>query len=280
MAANFVYQAKPDGLTILAGGGSLGLHQLFGISSVRYDMLKMPTSLALASGAIFYAKPSVISGPNDLPKAKGLVFGFSSGVSAYLFVCSKELLEFPTDKVTLAYSSSSDSRRAFLAGEINFTGDATSAYVTSIYPLVQKGEVVPLYQTGITDEKGNVIKDNGLPGDVPTVKDLYERLYQKPPSGMAWDAYKATLLLGRTYINALWLPPGMPDNMVKAYWDASGSMVKDPEFTKAADSLAGAGAKWMAGNIADQGFRLNFKMAPEVVDWVRKTMGKYGMVIG
>lgn len=73
-----------------------------------------------------------------------------------------------------AYTSSAESRRALISGEINLSGDATPAYQQNVAPYVEKGELMLLFQTGILDEKGNVVKDSGLPPIIATA-ELYEK---------------------------------------------------------------------------------------------------------
>ncbi len=169
-AANYVYSsAKPDGLTLLAGSAGTQIGQLVGMSAVHYDVLKMAVLVGMKVGLLFYTKTGIIDKPEDLLKAKGIVFGGTQGAVGYVFICANQVLNFlPTEKVVVAYSGSGDSFRAFLAG-VSMSGGSTPTYVENVLPYVKKGEVMPLFQTGLLDEKGNVVKDPSVPSEIFTV---------------------------------------------------------------------------------------------------------------
>ncbi len=113
---------------------------------------------------------------------------------------------------------------------------------------------------------------------VPNVKDLYEKLNNKPPSGMAWEAFR-TLSAGKGFDKALFLPPGTPPEIARVYWAASDRMMKDAAFRKIVDPMVGAEAKWMWGEAVEKAFKLTFAFDPKVIEWVKETMGKYGTVV-
>ena len=90
-----------------------------------------------------------------------------------------------------------------------------------------------IFQTGIYDDEGNIIRE--IP-DAPTVPELYEQVHGKKPSGPVWEVYK--LVVGtRTYGKTLLLPPNTPEEITKIYSDATLKMVKDPKFLKEAEKL-------------------------------------------
>lgn len=279
IGANFVYAARPDGMTALLTGSSVNLQQLMRTQAVKFDLLKMPTATALAQGYVYYVKSTVVSKPEDIVKAKGLIYGSSPGTSAWLFVTSKEVLNIPVDKAILAYEGGGDSLRAFISGELNFSSDTTAVYTTQQAAFVAKGEVLPLFQTGLLDSNGNSVKDPGLPADMLTLAELYQKIYGKPISGTAWDAFKAVLAAGRLYDKLLALPPDTPAPIVKVYWDAAEAMIKDPEFLKVANGIVGQGAKWSAGEAIQKEFRQNFAMDPKLLEWLKSTLAKYGVVV-
>ncbi len=276
VGVNYVYGAAPDGLTILSTGGSAALNQLVGAKAARYDVLKMPGLMASASSIVVYMKRGIVNNPEDIAKAKGVIFGGSAGAGGYFFICAHEVLNFPVEKVVVAYSGAGDALRALLAGEVNMS---VGGYLEMIMPYAVKGEVMPLFQNGLLDEKGNLVKDPALPPEILTVKELYEKIYGKSPSGITWDTYKTLVAASRNYADCLFLPPRTPDNIVKIYWDAVEKLVKDPEFLNASARLSGAGVLWKAGEAYDKEFKLNFGIKPEIVDFLRATLPKYGMSV-
>ncbi|MBI2858565.1 MAG: hypothetical protein HYX90_05745, partial [Chloroflexi bacterium] len=280
IGADFAYNAKPDGLTFLFSSGGIHLYDLMGAAAVKYDLKRMLAVMGVASGEVFYVPSGVIEKPEDIVQAKGLIFGGTAGgAPGYFFVCAEQLLKIPTTKVILAYTGTGDVRRAFLSGEVNITADTNTAYYQVVADWVAKGQVKLLWQTGLLDEKGELVRASGLPTEIPTVKEVYERVYGKSPSGMPWEAYKGIVAATRNYDKVIFLPPGTPDGIVRAYWSASQAMLKSPKLHEVSESLVGKDARWMAGESFKKEFELNYRMDPPVVEWLRNIMTKYGVVL-
>lgn len=277
IGVNYVYRAKPDGITVVFNGGSAPLNQLLGMKAAQYDLRAMPNILSLSTGAVTYVRHGLIEKPEDLARAKGLVYGNTPGGALPLtFLVGKELLNFPMDKIVLGYPGTGDARRAFLAGELNMHTVTTPDWNENVAASAAKGEVLPLFQTGLLDEKGSLIRDPASP-PIPTVKELYEKLYGKPPSGIAWDAYNVVVAAGVNFQKTVFLPPGVSESVIREYWKAAESLVKDADFRKIADPLMGD--RWSVGEAADKEFKLNYKMDPKLVEWLRATLEKNGVVV-
>lgn len=282
IGANYFYTStKPDGLTTLAGTGGIQVAQLLGSSAAKYDLMKTNIVIGMSSGGVIYARSDVVDKRENLLKAKGGIFGGGAGSSSsYLFIGAQQTLNFPTDKVILAYSNNAEARRAFLSRETNMSAESASLFNDGVITaFVNKGEVTVLFQNGTLDDKGNIVKTDDLSAEIPTIAELYQKLYDKPPSGIAWDAYKVLIAGSRTYDQLLYLPPGTPENILRAYWIVTETMIKDADFRKAADQLVGQGSRWGAGESYDKAFKANFGIRPEVRDWLRSTLPKYGMVV-
>lgn len=279
IGSNFAYQAKPDGLTVLIGSASILLNPLIGLKAVKYDLLEMPLVINAGRGVVAYIKAGIVSKPEDIVKTKGLIFGTAPGSLAYQFITVKELLDIPTEKTALGYTGGADARRALLGGEIHFAIESSPAYLESVSQYVAKREVAPLFQTGLLSGKGDIVKDPSLPPDVPTVKELYEKTYGKPPSGVVWEAFKGVLAAGFGYSGGLFLSPQVPDSIVNAYNAACEALVKDPDFRKAAAPLVGADAVWTVGKPLQDEFRQNYGLKPEVREWLRAALPRYGLVV-
>lgn len=278
MAANYVWGSKPDGQTTIISAGGMRTANLLKSGAAKYEMTQMTSTIGvMGTVKVFLVTTGIIGKAEDIVKAKGLIGGISSGMGAYQMVVVKELLDIPFAKMSLAYTGAADSLRAFISGETNFTTVAAVSYWASVDPLVKKGDVMLLFQMGRFDEKGNVVREPTAPPS-PSVVELYQAIYSKAPSGTAWEAYKS-LLASEEIDKMLTLPPGAPENVKKAYWDACEQMLKDPEFRQLAERDVGADAKWEAGKSIDDKFKLVFKMDPQIVTWFRDTMTKYGVVV-
>lgn len=274
----YVYTAKPDGLIVLVSSESPMMSQLLSKPSATYDFLKMPTIIGTSQASVIYANPKVVAKPEDIMTAKGLVFGSGSGsTQGVIFVLARELFDFKVDKVVMAYGGSGDARRAFLSGEINLGPDTTPSYLTSLAPMVEKGQVVPLWQSGFIDANGNMVKDANLPAEILTIDELYRKIFNKPPSGTAWEATKGVVAVARTYGKIIHVPPGTPDAIVKAYRDSAEKMLADDAFKKDAAVLTGPKTHWWYGETLQKSFVRDFKMQPEHIKFLTDTLVKYGV---
>lgn len=279
IGANYAYGAKPDGLTLTNVVSSTKLNELLGASAVKYRVAEMPALLGTAGAIVIYVRSGLITRPEDIVKAKGIVFGYMAGTAGTGWVVFRELVEFPVEKSVFAFTGSGDTMRAFLAGEINMTTQDSQTYTSSMLPYVEKGEVAVLAQSGILDEKGELVKDPILPKDMLTAKELYEKVYGKSPSGIKWDAYKR-VLADKSFNYILSLPPKTPDDVAQTYWAATEEMIKDATFLKDIQPLVGSGGVWGAGRAYDRAFKASFGMEPEIRDWLRKVLSeKYGILV-
>lgn len=195
-----------------------------------------------------------------------------------MFVSAVEVLNLQPDKVVLAYGGVAEALRAFLAGEINASTQTAAGYIASIKALVEKREVQLLWQAGVHDDKGNLVKDPAYPSDVPTVKEVYEKVHGKSPTGMAWDAYNGLAGINNTYNKTLLLPPKTPQNILNIYFDATTRMIKDPDFQKDTALLVGEGSAWYSGKALAEQFRAKMVLDPKVIEWIKNVFSsKYGL---
>ncbi|MBI2859011.1 MAG: hypothetical protein HYX90_08030 [Chloroflexi bacterium] len=276
VGGNYAYQSKPDGLTFIVSAGSTNDAYMLGLSSVRYDFKKMNAIFLIPASAVYVASSAIAKRPEDILSSKNSIFGHNYGTMAYVFLVAAEMLDIPLKTATLAYAGTGDARRALMSGEINLSADSGVAYQEFIGPLVAKGEITPLFQSGLMDEKGNVNKDPSLPSDVLTARELYEKLNGKPPSGIAWDAYQAFVA---GYCKVMLSPPGMPDNVLDAWWNATDRILKDPDFRREIDPLVGPTASWQKGKAMAEAFKAR-SVDAKITQWVKETFAnRYGIVL-
>lgn len=273
IGSNYAYQAKPDGLTVLMTGASVLLAYITRMSAVHYDLQKMTAILGNSgNSALYYAKPGLVDKVENLPNARNIVFGYSTGAPGWIFVCAIKLLDLRPQKVILAYSGTGESRRAFVAGEINMSAEDSEVYEQVLAPFVKTGEAVVLFQSGKLNDKGDLVREWNYPMEVPTGKELYEKVYGKVPSGIVWETYKGLTAATRTNQNILLLRPDTPTAIVKAYQDAVQRMVKDPEFIQQSGSNT-----WETGEAFANSIKANLAMKQESIDWLRTALGEYGV---
>lgn len=281
IGANFAYAAKPDGMTLLSTAGSVYMADLFDKAAAKFSLREMTALVAVPVPSTVYVRPNLIDKPEDIVKAKGVVFGQNTGsTTAIYFVLAKEFIGIPTDKVVLAYSGEAEGRRAFMAGEINASSESVSNYTDILKPLVEKGEAKLLYQTGSFDDTGAIVRHPVLPPYVPTLGQLHEKIHGKPPTGTAWEAYRALFASTASIDKALFLPPKATDSIKRVYWTTVETMIKSPDFQKDAERIVGPGSRLSAGENFDKMVKREFGLQPEIRDWLKNFLSaKYGMVI-
>lgn len=281
IGSNYAYFSKPDGLTLLGSGTGVLLADLFDKPALKFDTLRDMTALVAAPtiADVYFVKPGLINKPQDITTANNIIYGDTSGAIAWMFVCAKELMNIPVQKTVMSYPGTNDAFRAFIAGEINANGQTSTGYDMLVKPYLDKGDIKLLFQSGTVDESGKIVRHPVLPADLLTITEFYEQVFNKQPSGQAYEAYKS--ILGATVAvgSPLFLPPATPDEIKKAYWSAAESMVVDPEFLKAMEPLVGTGRKFMVGESYAKFFNAQFGMKIETRDWLRDTLGKYGVVL-
>jgi len=271
IGANHAYNvAKKDGLTMMAGSGGINLHSLLQFEGVKFNLNNMPMVLATSSGIIHYCKADLFSKFEDLYEKELLIYGHLPPGSSQTtcFILIKELLGVKAKKLLLAYGGSGDARRAFLRGEINATSDTVLGYMGRSIKLEKRGEIKILWQTGILDLAGNIVRVDPPLGHVPTVFERYKDRYGKPPGGKIWDAYKALVAAVIVFDKSLVFPPGTPEKFVGIVAKACEKMVKDPEFS------AAAGKKLKVPIVAGERLRQLYDKNmigadPEAINWLK-----------
>lgn len=271
IGANFVYNiAKKDGLTVMLGYGGVNLNSLLQFKGCEYDLNKMPLVLACPSANITFIKGDLIKNFKDIFEKEMVIFGHlpPGGSVTTTFILTKELLGFKTQKMILAYQGSGDARRAFLAGEVNVTGDTVQAYEANIKPLEKSGEIKILWQSGTLDPAGNVIKVDPPLGHIPSVYDRYLEVYGKPPSGNVWEALKMLIGAVAVFDKPLNFPPGTPTEIVNILAASCERMIKDPKFI--VDANAKLRSTFVAGEPMRKTYDKTMRNAnPEVVRWLK-----------
>ena len=276
IGANLANAARPDGLTILVTIAGTITQNITRPRGADFKLQEMHPIYAQPEGCVYYIKPGLIKEPKEILTAKGLIFGHNvaTGAISSVFIWAKELLGFDC-KMVLGYAGSGPARLAFLAGETNFTGGGTAGH--SVWKtLVDRGEVVTIFQAGILDPSGNIVREKVVP-NIPTIAEFYRQIYGKAPSGPVWEVYK--LLMGtRTFSQTLLLPPKTPAEMVNICRKAAIDMVKDPKFLDDAEKLAPGGSHLLGEELA-RIFPAGVSGNPETVKFMKDFfMEKYGVV--
>jgi hypothetical protein len=277
IGANYAWMAKPNGRTLLATSGSTVMNGILRVQGAEYHLQKMYPLYAAPSGLTYCAKTGHINKPEDIMTDDNIIFGHvnATGGTGSGFVWARELLGFKTKKLVWGYGGGSAARRAWFQGELTIGGESTMGYNGGVKAYVERGEVVPILQSGILDDDGNVVREPAAP-DVPTPVELYEKFHGKKPSGLVYEAYK--LIVGsRTYGKTILLPQDTPADIVKAFEEATAKMVKDAKFLEDAEMM-NPGAPHFFGKNFVKAYPAGVSGAPEVIKYMKKILTeKYGI---
>jgi hypothetical protein len=256
-AANYVGEAaRNDGLTALCGTISIAL-PLLGDPALRVDMTKFNYILGVADSQVFYVRSDVKPGmkvPLDIFKAEGLVYGgfFVSSTKDLSARPALNLLGLQYKYIT-GINGDGAGRTAVQQNFVNAWMEGMASFVSITDPtLVKTGLVVPIFQSGLPDARGELAQRAVAAPNIPTLIELYREKFGKEPAGKDWDA--VNLLLGSQAVSqrALALAPNAPPEAVAALRAAGEPLLKDAKFHAEAERVMGAGVQAFPGErVAD-----------------------------
>jgi hypothetical protein len=268
LAANYVYNSKPDGLTMQVTSRVAVASNILRSSAVKYRFEKCYPLYSSPIGGVVFAKSGILNTPADIMTAgKKLIWGYTDPTAAPFLVLGKELIGFELGKMLWGYSGASSALAAVVSGEVNMSAGSTTSYRTGAAQYAKTGEMMPIFQSGVLDTKGNVVREAAAP-DVPTTLELYRQIRGRDPSGPAWEAYKLAGAGFGTFGKALILPPGTPDNIVKTMKQAVIDMVKDPKFLAAMGKINPGAPHYVGAELASA-YPAGVSAPPDIAKWLR-----------
>lgn len=210
IAANYLYNQPPDGLTIGAPQRGIPIAHLTKAKGVKYDVMKFEwIGSASVEPMVFAVRASLpVKNINDLRTVKEAIFvpGAGPGASDYQFTyLLKEFLGLNIKSIT--YPSGTAGRLAFQRNEV----DAIAGSYSTVKAFIDQGGMVRLLLRSNVSEPGI----ENLPVDEDNAKD------QKGKIIMSMRA--ATDRIARPYI----APPGTPANVMKILREAFAGVTKD-----------------------------------------------------
>ena len=176
-------------------------------------------------------------------------------------------------KHVMGMKSRGEGRLAFERGEANIDYQTSSAYIKNSVPLVKEGKALPLFSWGVTDDKGNLIRDPAFP-DLPHIAEAIKIVTGEAPAGAEWEAFKAFLIAGFPAQKMMLVPKETPKAIVEAYRKAFRDMAKDPEYKAGVVKTLG-GYEQVTDAAAEALMREGTTIAPEARELVRNYLTKY-----
>lgn len=275
----FVTSGGTDGEQALVTSGTTYFQALLGRSQVKFDFAEMRPLVLNGTGGVIYASPSTgIESAEDLARTgEKLSYGGISATGLDLTMLQAfDVLDVPLD-ATFGFEGRGPARLAFERGEVNVDYQTTSAYLTQVKPLVEKGKAVPLMSFGVLKD-GEIVRDPNVP-DLPTVEEVYQQIHGKKPSGRAYDAYRAFLIPGYVYQKGIWANEGTPDRIVEAYWDSVDDIGKDEKFRSSSEEVLG-GYPLYSGKEAEKDLKEAFSISPRTRQYTLDMLeSQYGVTL-
>ena len=236
----------------LRGSSEPGATVIRDITGVKEpaDLLKIDPKLLVMPGR------SVPDAPQMALKAALDVLGVKSGY-----------------KASFGYAGTARITAALLQGEATFYTFALINVLKggALSEPIEQGKAIPLWQSGVINSKGEVVRDERL--DMPTFKEVYQKLTGKAPSGVAWQAYKAAGPAARTLNRCVLTTPGVPPDRVKIMRNAFDAMRKDPEYQTSIKRITGFEPETFPGELAQKLIKNHVEsVTPEVLAYMRSIM--------
>lgn len=232
--------SRDDGTQVLYTSGSNNFYYLYHDKRIRYDYADMIPAVGVPTG-----RPIVVSkkiAQMDLKtladQKKPIVFSALDALGMdSLDLIAWHILGIDV-KVVFGYEGSGQMQTAFEQGEVDSLALTTASYQKgSIADMLKSGEAVGFLSNGQVKD-GKIVRDPAFP-DVPTLPELYEKIYGKAPSGPAFEAYKALLPAATTAQKVFWFHKDDPEAAVKAFEAAGKQLSTDEEFYKAGADIVG-----------------------------------------
>ncbi|MGR2737982.1 Bug family tripartite tricarboxylate transporter substrate binding protein [Billgrantia sp. Q4P2] len=249
----FAMRAKSDGSDWLGASASTQYPAMLGDKRVRYDYSAWTPILATPTGGVVYAQASL--GENSesalaalLEKQVKLAVQSHTGLELPVLI-ALDMLGVDVQAVS-GMQSRGEGRLAFERGEADIDFQTTSAYLSSVAPLVESGRAVPLFSLGVMNDAGEIVRDPAFP-DLPTFSEVYEEVHGEAPSGTANDAYEKFFASGFTLQKLIMVPKDTPEALIETYREAALEFIDTEEFKQEADAQLGPYAP-IVGNIVRQ----------------------------
>lgn len=271
---NFLGEAaKRDGLTMGYFTGPYN-HQMMKSPSLRIDLMKVPFIASVQGVTVCYIRSDVPPGikkPTDIAKAErfracGLSYDSNKDLR---FRLAFDVLVVKYDYVT-GYNSSNDARLAVQRNEIQYHDENIPGYRGVVEPqLVKGGIVTPLYYHDLISPDGAMRKSPDYP-ELNSFTEVYMQIFNKPPSGIKYEALKAANMASQNMNRVALLPPGSPPAAIAAMRQAFSSLAKDEEFIGEAKKVMKFQPRFETGADGEKLREKVLRAPAEVIDFVRK----------
>lgn len=261
IGSNFMYNAKPDGLTIGIFPTDLVSNQLIGQEGVQFDFqqFRYLGSLSKATKACFVRTDTGVKTLDDLIGTGKKVYVGSSGSGGDMVFSKLLINELKAGiEIVLGYQGTADTHIAVEAGEIDGRCTTWSTVPASNPQWIEDNFVTAIIQFTLD------APDPQLP-NAPMITPYKDKF-----SDIGWNSLLAAMLPLQTY-RPFVLPKGTPDDIAVTFQAAFQKVIEDPDFIadlklakRPFDPQSGAAVEKALGSI---------NVTPDVVENMKKLLG-------
>lgn len=219
-----------DGLTMgMATSGNV-LRHLIGEPGHDYPLQKMPLIGAVPGTDVTLVRTKMATDLKSLLGHNGTVTGGNTSPGSQLalvqqFGCAVWGIKL---KQVFGFKGIGDVATALERGEVDMASPTDIGYVPTYKPLVDSGKATPVWQDGLINAAGEIVRAPSLP-DIPTLLEEYKRLKGSEPSGQDWETYQI-LVATQTVASALFVHPDTDPEHVKTLREAFQKMAASQEW--------------------------------------------------
>ena len=269
IAANYIYNlTKPDGLTLGTIGGSLYYAQLTGRAEAKFDWPKFTWigTPERSAHLLFMRSDSPYKSLDDIRNAKEPPRCSATGVGSSGYDIPQLLEDAVGLKFSIisGYPGGAEQDLAMERGEVHCRAITIDAFFgrEPFLTWYKKGFVRVLLQTGRA-------RDRKI-GDAPTIFELMDKEKTPEAKRRLVTVYLGAVAFGTRPVVAT---PGVPAERVKTLRDAYAKTLSDPDFLGEA-KLKGWELSPASGEELEALAKEVVNQPPEVVDWLKKLLGK------
>ncbi len=263
-----IYENSRDhnGENLLLAAESTYASYLLGNPDIQYDLLDFTPLMGIPNNSILYISSDVgYEDPKDFLDID-LYYGAVNATGADIVtLLAFEILGVDANTI-FGYDGRGATRVAFEQGELNFDSQTVPSYLENVEPLVDGGKAIPLFNYGVFNEDGEIVRDPKFP-DMLTFVEFYEEIHGDKPSGQAFQAMKALMISNYSLSKMLMVHDDAPTDAINALKEAASSIANDKEFLEEGEEILG-GYTPIYGEQLESLVKESFDVDDEVINWV------------